>query len=429
MQQAIVVGAGAGGAAAARELQGKFQVTVLEEGRSFRPLRLSLGRMESVKRSGLLLDERLIQLFFPAMKIYRLPGQVLVRGRGLGGTTTISCGNALRLDGDLKALGINLEEEFAALAREVPVTAEHRWLWHEPTKRLYVACEEMDLDPQPLPKMGRYKRCAGCGRCVLGCANGVKWDSREFLRDAEAKGARVIASCHAERVVHGDGSASGVIARLGGRRRFLPADLVVLAAGGLGTPVILERSGFSCEKRFFVDPVLTVAAPWPGARQAQELPMPFMVQRDRYIVSPYFDYLSFIFNQGWRMPARDILGLMVKLADEPAGAVGLQGIEKPLTRVDETRLANGVELCREIFARCGVKSNDLILGTLNAGHPGGSLPLTDQEAATLHHDRLPGNLYVADATLLPRSLGAPPILTVMALSMKVAKRAAETVLG
>ncbi|MGE5527608.1 MAG: hypothetical protein ACM3X6_00495 [Patescibacteria group bacterium] len=126
------------------------------------------------------------------------------------------------------------------------------------------------------------------------------------------------------------------------------------------------------------------------------------------------------------MPARDLTGLVIKPADEPAGAVTAHGIEKPLTERDEARLADGVELCREIFARCGIGSEDLVPGTLNAGHPGGSLPLTEREAATLHHDRLPGILYVADATLLPYPLGAPPILTVMALAMKVARAAMDS---
>ena len=37
----------------------------------------------------------------------------------------------------------------------------------------------------------------------------------------------------------------------------------------------------------------------------------------------------------------------------------------------------------------------------------------------------PGNLYVADASLLPRSLGNPPILTIMALATRVAKACNE----
>ena len=42
MKRALVIGSGAGGATAARALQGAFDVTVLEAGDAFRPLSLSL---------------------------------------------------------------------------------------------------------------------------------------------------------------------------------------------------------------------------------------------------------------------------------------------------------------------------------------------------------------------------------------------------
>ena len=73
--------------------------------------------------------------------------------------------------------------------------------------------------------------------------------------------------------------------------------------------------------------------------------------------------------------------------------------------------------------RFGVDPAEIFLGTLNAGHPGGMLPLTAEDAASLHPARLPDNLYVADATLLPHSLGNPPILTIMALARRVARAA------
>ena len=42
------------------------------------------------------------------------------------------------------------------------------------------------------------------------------------------------------------------------------------------------------------------------------------------------------------------------------------------------------------------------------------------EKDSLHHACLPDNLYVADATILPKAMGNPPILTIMALSKKIA---------
>ena len=50
------------------------------------------------------------------------------------------------------------------------------------------------------------------------------------------------------------------------------------------------------------------------------------------------------------------------------------------------------------------------------------LPLTCEESESLHSSRLPENLYVADATLLPQAMGNPPILTIMALSLKIAEQ-------
>ncbi len=46
--------------------------------------------------------------------------------------------------------------------------------------------------------------------------------------------------------------------------------------------------------------------------------------------------------------------------------------------------------------------------------------LTPSEKDTLHSPVLPDNVYVADATLLPKSMGNPPILTIMALAKKIA---------
>jgi ferredoxin len=385
--------------------------------------------MERLKRWGLLFDEREIGLVFPAMQVRRSAQRmILVNGRGPGGTTTLCTGNALRQDEALKALGIELDAEFEELAREVPVSTAHRRAWTPATRRLFALCEEMGLDPRPTPKMVDYRRCRRCGRCVLGCPYGAKWDSRRFLEDARRRGARLACGCRAQRVAIREGRAVGVWARQGGRTRWYPADLVVLAAGGLGTPPILERSGIGCEPRLFVDPVLCVAGPWPGAGQEREVPMPFVVQRPGYIVSPYFDYLSFLFNRRWRHPVGRTLGLMIKLADSERGSVsarrrglGRAGLDKGLTEADRRRLAEAVELCRDLLARFGIDRESTFLGTLNAGHPGGMLPLTAADAGTLHPGRLPPNLYVADATLLPQSLGNPPILTIMALAMRIGR--------
>ena len=419
----MVIGSGAGGAAASRELQGRFQVTVLEAGREFKPFTTSLGVPGLAKRAGLLFDPREISLLFPAMKV-RMAGEgmAVVRGSGTGGTTTIATANALRQDRDLKKLGIDLDPAFSELEKVIPISADHTHLWKPATNRCFDACRTLKLDPFPTPKMGRFRDCRSCGRCVLGCPFGVKWDSRAFLREALEKGARLETGAEVESLVITGGKARGALVRHGLKRSFHPADLVVLAAGGLGTPRILVNSGIEVEPRLFVDPVLCVAGPHAEAGQNCELPMPFIVQRSGYIVSPYFDHLSAFFNQAWKKPFRDIFSMMIKFADTPCGSVEGASVRKNLTAEDRGTLSEGVELCREILHSMGVPERSIFLGTMNAGHPGGMLPFSPSEARYLHHERLPQNVFVVDSCLFPDSLGNPPMLTIMALAITVARR-------
>jgi choline dehydrogenase-like flavoprotein len=422
LKKAIVVGSGAGGATVAKELQGKYEVTVLEAGAEFRPSALNLSVVERLKKTGLLFDERLIQLLFPVMRIRKTGDKmVLVNGVGTGGTTTISTANAVQKDQHLRTMGIFLDTEFEELSKEIPISTNHQKNWRDNIRHIFEMCQEMALQPVVTPKMVDLGKCIRCGRCVLGCQQGAKWDSRHFLNQAIENGARLITGCRAHKVVIENEWATGVQAILGRRPQFYPADVVVLAAGGLSTPVILQNSEIECKANLFVDPVLCVAARWDGCRQYQDIPMPFIVQREHFILSPYFDFLSFFFNRKWKFRARDIFSLQIKLADSNYGSISRKGIQKTLTNIDKERLREGVRICTEIFNRLGIKNENIFLGTTNAGHPGGMLPLTERETGALHHDVLPGNLYIADATLLPDSLGNPPSLVIMALAKRIGK--------
>jgi choline dehydrogenase-like flavoprotein len=427
VKTAIIVGSGAGGATVARELQGTYQVTVLEAGGPFHPFAGNLATIERLKTAaGPFFNRRQIPWILPAMKVDATgDGMVLVKGMGEGGTTTICTGNAIRQDHDLKATGIDLDAEFQELAREIPIHSDHESLWRAPTREAFSVCEALGLRPQPTPKMVRRERCTGCGRCILGCPHGAKWDSRDYLHEAIEKGAELVSGHRVRKFVIEDGRAIGVAASSGGRTRLYRGDLIVLAAGGLGTPVILQQSGIECRPTLSVDPVLCVATRWEKALQSHEMPMPFIVQKEHFIISPYFDFLSFFFDRRWRHSAGDIFSLMIKLADANSGNVSPEGVRKPLLELDRARLEEGVECCRAILRRMGKKDADVFLGTLNAGHPGGMLPLTEKESRTLHHDCLPDNLYVADASLFPKSLGNPPILTILALAKRISRLCRE----
>ena len=61
------------------------------------------------------------------------------------------------------------------------MSTAHQKRWRKHTRRMFEICQDMGLEPVPMPKMGDFERCKSCGRCILGCPEGVKWDSRQFL--------------------------------------------------------------------------------------------------------------------------------------------------------------------------------------------------------------------------------------------------------
>lgn len=423
----IVVGSGAGGATAARELiNNGFEVIILEAGPPFKPFSRRLSWAEPLRRLGLLGGEKNFKYLFPPMDLQRSsPELLLVRGVATGGSTVLTCGNLVRADRGLKEIGLDLTPEYAELEDEIkPVTIPME-NWRPITKQMFDSAENLGLDPHPTPKAVELTRCNYCGLCELGCDRGARWDSRKFLEVAVSKGAVLITRSPVEKVILQDGQVKGVVVRSGGKTKIFKSEQVVLAAGGVGTAQILKNSGLKAKDHLWVDIVLTLGGVSSGARQLEEPPMAWYTKHEDYILSPYPDILSHWFHKPWRkVSIEDRVGLMVKLADVEQGAVYADGkVEKPLDQNDRERLDLALSQARQVMEGAGV-TGPFIEGVLNGGHLGGTVPLKKEDITQMKPSWLPEGLWVADLSLVPRSQGMPTMLLTAALALKVSRKIA-----
>lgn len=426
--RAIVVGSGAGGSLAARELTKLgIEVIVLEAGGEFKPMSRRVTLTEPLRRAGMMGTERTIHRLFPAMWTARSSDElVLVRGLVAGGTTTIACGNLVRATEGLDEIGLDLTKEFEELEAELHPTTFPRERWRPTTEAMFQAAQSLGYDPAPTPKTMNAIRCVGCGLCEIGCVSGAKWDARRWLNQARRNGAEVRLEMPVERVLIERGRVSGVVARGKRTGETIRADVVVLAAGGIGTAQILRASALPVQDRLWADVVLTLGGKKEDAEMLKEPPMVWYTRHNRFIISPYLDILSHWFHKPWRpVGLRHRVGVMVKLGEEANGVVEADGtVHKDLTAADRDRLAAAIELAKKVMLDAGVEG-PFVPGMLNGGHLGGTVPLRREDVDSMHPGDLPHNLYVADLSLLPRSQGLPTILTASALAMRVARKIAK----
>jgi choline dehydrogenase-like flavoprotein len=426
--RAIVVGSGAGGATAARELARKgFEVLVLEAGHPFTPLTHRISWLSPFRDTLLLKNESSVERIFPHLETARSSEDlVILRGLTEGGSTAISCGNMVRAENGLDEIGLELTSEFEEIEHSLEISPVPKERWRPLSRRMFEEAEKIGFAPKPTPKVVDPKKCAACGFCELGCVTGAKWDSRILFREVLEKGGSVRTESPVHKVVLEDGHAKGVLVSHGSSLERIDADVVVLCAGGVGTAQILKASELPARDRLWVDIVLTVGGISNEANMLSEPPMVWFIKQEHNIISPYFDLLSYWFHKPWRnIPKENRVGIMIKLADTEQGTVHADGtITKSITDIDRQRLEKAKENVIQIMEASDV-SGPFVDGMIHGGHLGGTVPLEKEDVSSMHPSWLPDDLWVADLSLLPRSQGLPTMLTTSALSLRVARKIAE----
>jgi hypothetical protein len=218
---------------------------------------------------------------------------------------------------------------------------------------------------------------------------------------------------------------------LDNRKLVKENDLIMLVEGSCytdtwGLALLLYYFGFPTKEKLWVDVVLTFGGESKGSRMLHEPPMSWFIKEDNYILSPYFDLLSYWFHRQWKeVSADDKVGMMIKLADVEQGSVDVNGtITKALTDLDRKRLENAKVNAIEIIEASEV-TGPFVGDMIHGGHLGGTVPLTSNDVKTMHPSWLPEKLWLADLSLMSRSQGLPAMLTTSALSLRVSKQIIE----
>jgi choline dehydrogenase-like flavoprotein len=414
----VVVGSGAGGATIAKELS--------ERGREV----LVLERGAHEERVGTFRDAR---RYYDASRVLKRPrrsteGVVLWRTFMGGGSTMVSCGNGVRvLESELAAMGIDVTETLNEVEAELGVVAMDESLLSEGTKRVRDAASDLGYTFRPMRKFLDLDACRRCAHCTLGCPAGAKWTASEFLAVAEEQGAEIRYETEVTAIDVVDGRLDGVTAAGPDGTHRIDAEVVILAAGALGTPVLLQRAGIDAGDGLFVDLFVNVYGVTPDVGQLQEPQMSLLNdefhESEGFILSPYVNVpreVRFIEAGmgGAVLPIPRTVGLMVKTRDDAAGRVHPNGtVSKPVTEADQARLDAGVDRAREILVAAGATADSILVTKPQGAHPGGTAGIGRVVDATL--ETSVEGLYVCDASVLPETPGAPPILTIVALAKRL----------
>ena len=206
--------------------------------------------------------------------------------------------------------------------------------------------------------------------------------------------------------------------------------MVILAAGGVGTPVILLKSGVEdAGSGFFMDLLVSTYGVTKDLSQTNEPTMSLVYHGSHkgksFILSPSLNQPRLVRYtelgvKGIFLPTDRLLGIMNKIADDPFGRVYADGtFSKPVTENDWATLREGSSISKEILVKAGADSNSIVVSKVQGGHPGGTAAIgkvVDKDLQTKMD-----NLFVCDASVFPTSSGLPPILTIVALAKRLAK--------
>ncbi len=436
----VVIGGGPGGCTIAKELssQGK-KVILIEKGGDDDFLmgnRFGAGALIRLET----------EFNFPLPFKRTQEGDPVILAKCLGGGTAIYIGSAFLPDIDYwKRYNIEIDQDLIDEARrETWVNLPPDEFIGSGTRRVWEAANEIGIPFERFYRHVDFSRCApACDKCPNGCRKNAKWTAREFAAQAIGTGAILLTNTEAKDIIVEDNNAVGVSARgRKGQKYEIKAKVVVCAAGGTQSARMLQRAGLKDAGSWFTaDPTFfTFGFIEDGAGNAGEHPMavgwhdeerkviffsllsPFPAWQLQFLQDEHFKGLFNLHRY------RKALGVFCKVSDDGVGRVFPNGkLSKTFTEDDLKRFAYSREVNTRILIKAGCDPNDIHHSGFILGHPSGTVKagqLLDSNLETSVK-----NLYCCDASVMPEAPGQPPVLTIVVLAKRLARRLEKILQG
>ncbi len=490
---AVVVGTGAGGSVATRELaRAGLDVVALEAGGHWTSSDFDQREEGMLARlfedaGGRTTEDRAIRV---------------LQGRGVGGSTLHNTNLCKRtpdeiLDvwrsryGVVGASSIELRGAFESIERDLSVSEITATMRNANNEVLRQGCDVLGWRGGAL-KHNRVG-CVGSGFCELGCAYDAKENAAKIvLPQAVMAGARVYSDVEGVRVLHDGHAVTGVRAvasdgqGLAVGRVELRARVVVLAASAIGSAALARRSDLpdphaQLGRGLRLHPGAFVAgrfdreiAGWRGIPQSYECTEHLSHEPGsdkRVWIVPAFAHPVGAaaslpgFGQGHMAAMRGYPNLAVLTAmvhDETSGEVAVDADGRPsiryaMTERDRQQLAKGLQACARILLAAGAREVTIpgvpgkrIAGLaeldaldlsfvrphavpLTAVHPMGAMRMGEDPLVSVVRStgehHQVRGLFVADGSLFPTSIGGPPQISIYAFSLHLSPHMIERARG
>ena len=479
----VVVGSGAGGAVAATVLaEAGHEVVVLEAGpyldRDSYPEEPLAAMVGLYRDGGLTVAEGRPAVPTP---VGRAVGGTTVINSGTCFRTPAKVLGRWASEHGIAWAG-ELEREYEEVERMLDVAPVDPETMGRNGQLIREGAEALGLSHAPLHR--NAGRCSQCSSCPNGCRLDAKRAMHvSYLPRAVAAGARVRAGVEARRINFDGERAAGVDcragvadrSRLGRPFRVRARRAVVLAGGAFGTPELLLRSSFVSPSGELGRNLRLHPATWVGGRFDEQVRGWDGVMQS-YAIDEWENrgvlleatFTPLAFGGAWlpgtgfehqeRMLAYgEVASTGIHLSDRSSGriAIGVDGslrISYRLQRQDAERIAFGIARAAEVLYAAGAREvypqvsglvtlprgriADFEASTpparslrLEAFHPMGTARMGADPArgvtaadGAVHGAR---SLYVADASLLPSSIGVNPMITIAAIAARVGRGLAE----